>query len=44
MAVLGMTVDRPKDCEGPSMELLVIILGWWVTILGMVDDHPRSYI
>ena len=33
MAVLGMAVDRPKDCRSPSC-------GWWVTILEMLIDRP----
>ena len=40
--ILGMLLEHCKHGGWPSLEWLVTILGWWVIVLGMVDDHPGS--
>ena len=40
--VPGLVVDNSRDGGSPSLERLVTILGWQVTVLGMMDDYPAS--
>ena len=40
--VPGVVVDDPRYGGSPSLERLVTILEWEVTVLGMIDDYSGS--
>ena len=40
--VHGVVVDDPRNGGSPSLERLVTIPGWQVTVLGMMDDYPGT--